>query len=183
MFPQVHVSSSKSCPLISEPFLSMQTVPISSALSINLIISAVTNDQSCGMTLRHFTLQRIHGWVVRQCAPGHRDVKGPPPPCSQEQALQTKWDAKWLQNVDASFYVLSESLCGHLAKLSGRFHLLAVILSLLHPYHHFVSLWCRLLTLSGHLNLFKVVLCLFAVIFASLCGKFMVLCSHFLTFH
>lgn len=69
MFPRVHVSSSKSRPLIFEHFLSMQTVPTSSALSINLIISAVTNWQSCRMTFHHFTLQCIHEWVMRQWAP------------------------------------------------------------------------------------------------------------------
>lgn len=69
MFPRVHVSSSKSHPLISEHFLSMQTVPISLALSINLIISAVTNWQSCRMTLHHFTVLCIHGWTMRQWAP------------------------------------------------------------------------------------------------------------------
>lgn len=62
--PRVHVSSSKSHPLIFDNLLSMQNVPLSPTLPVSLRISAVTNWQSCRMTLHHLTPRRIHGWLI-----------------------------------------------------------------------------------------------------------------------
>lgn len=77
------VSSSKSHPLIFEHVLSMQTVLISAALSINLVMSDTTKWQSCRMTSHHFTLQgiKIQMFVKRS---GVRSTRYVPSRCKMQ---------------------------------------------------------------------------------------------------